>query len=106
MYYIYVGGCYRSTNQKWVQIAGQKRTNDRSLNQIAVDDTAIRINEDRFWLFAVVDANTNHLLQVRLFLPKNTVTIRMFSMIYVRNTRSTTPRSTSIENCGFKLPAT
>jgi len=69
---------HRTTVQKWVQKADQQPADGRSPNQIALDETVIWINDEQFWLFAAVNPETNHLLHVRLFPTRTTVTTRMF----------------------------
>ena len=39
----------------------------RFLNQIALDETVIPINDQQYWLYAAADPATNDLLHVRLF---------------------------------------
>jgi transposase-like protein len=43
-----------------------------------VDETVIRVKNQRYWLFAAVDPGTNHLLHVRLFPIKNQALTEMF----------------------------
>ena len=51
---------------------------DMSPDHIAIDETVIRINEKRFWLYAAVDTQNKHLLHVRLFHSITTVATEMF----------------------------
>ena len=37
------------------------------MNQVAIDETVIRINDQQYWLYAAGDPSTNELLHVRLF---------------------------------------
>jgi len=50
----------------------------RCPDHIAIDETVIRINEKRFWLYAAVDTQNNHLLHVRLFHSTTTIATEMF----------------------------
>ena len=57
----------RTAIHNWVQKADLQPTRDGAPNQIAVDETVIRINNERHWLYAAVDPETNEFLHVRLF---------------------------------------
>jgi transposase-like protein len=39
--------------------------------QIALDETVILVNGDRFWVYAAVDPATNQILHCRLFMTRN-----------------------------------
>ncbi len=41
---------------------------------MAVDETVIQVNDYPYWLYAVIDPDTNHFLHVRLF-PTRTITL-------------------------------
>ena len=62
----------RTAIHNWVQKADLQPTSDGTPNQIAVDETMIRINDERHWLYAAVDPNTNEFLHVRLFQTRTT----------------------------------
>ena len=68
----------RSTVHNWIQKADLQPTEGRNLNYVAVDETVIRVNDQRYWLFAAVDPDTNHLLYVRLFPTRNQALTEMF----------------------------
>jgi len=57
----------RKAVHNWVQKAGLQPTDGENPNQIAVDETVIRINDEQYWLYAAVGPATHHLLHVRLF---------------------------------------
>ena len=42
-------------------------TSDATPDHIAVDETIIQVNDERRWLYAAVDPETNKFLHVRLF---------------------------------------
>ena len=69
---------YRTTVHNWVQKADQQPADDHSPDQVVLDETVIWINDDQYWLFVTVNLETNHLLHVRLFPTRTTVTTRMF----------------------------
>lgn len=45
---------------------------------VAVDETVIRVNDQRYWLFAAVDPDTDRLLHVRLFSTRTSALTEMF----------------------------
>jgi transposase-like protein len=57
----------RSTVHNWVQKADIQPTDGAAPDHVAVDETVIQLNDDRFWLYAAVDPATNRLLHVRLY---------------------------------------
>ncbi|WP_080505289.1 IS6 family transposase [Halorubrum aethiopicum] len=62
----------------WIQKAGLQPTEGRRPNQVAIDETVIRINDQQFWLYAAVDPETNALLHLRLFSTTTTAVTGMF----------------------------
>lgn len=54
---------YRSTHHNWIQKADTPSSEAAGLNHVAVDKTVIQLDDERYWLYASVDADTNHLLQ-------------------------------------------
>ncbi|WP_058991642.1 IS6 family transposase [Haloarcula sp. CBA1127] len=56
----------RKAINDWVQKADLQPELGKSPNQIALDETVIRINDQQFWLYAA-DPQSNELLHVRLF---------------------------------------
>jgi transposase-like protein len=77
---------YRTTVHRWVQKADLQPAEGQDPNYVAVDESVIRVNDERYWLFAAVDPDTNHLLHVRLFPTRNPTLTEMFLV---------TPRETS-----------
>jgi len=68
----------RKAVHDWVQKAGLQPTDGENPNQIAVDETVIRIDDEQYWLYAAVDPATNHLLHVRLFSTYTTALTQIF----------------------------
>jgi putative transposase len=68
----------RTAIHNWVQKADLQPTSDREPNHIAVDETVIQLNENRYWLYAAVDPETNEFLHVRLFPTRTTERTRLF----------------------------
>jgi len=57
----------RKAVHDWVQKADLQPASDASPDQIAVDETVIRINGHQYWLYAAVNPNSNRFLHIRLF---------------------------------------
>jgi transposase-like protein len=57
----------RPSIHNWIQKADLQPAGDGAPNQIAVDETVIRINDERHWLYAAVNPETKEFLHVRLF---------------------------------------
>ncbi len=68
----------RKAVHDWVQKADLQPTDGENPNQVAVDETVIRINDEQYWLYAAVDPATNHLLHVRLFSTYTTALTQIF----------------------------
>jgi len=73
----------RTAIHNWVQKADLQPTSDTVPNQIAVDETVIRVNGERCWLYAAVNPATNEFLHVRLF---QTLTTQ-FTLLFFRELR-------------------
>jgi putative transposase len=73
----------RTAIHNWVQKADLQPDSDVAPNQIAVDETVIRVNGQRHWLFAAVDPDSNQFLHVRLF---QTRTIQL-AVLFLRELR-------------------
>jgi len=58
----------------WVQKADLQPAGGEDPDRIAVDQKAIRVNDQQYWLYAAVDPATNRFLHVRLF-PTYTIPI-------------------------------
>ena len=57
----------RTAIHNWVQKADLQPSSDTEPNHIAVDETVIQLDDERYWLYAAVDPETNEFLHVRLF---------------------------------------
>jgi len=73
----------RKAVHDWVQKADLQPTSGKTPNQVAVDETVIRINDQRYWLYAAADPETNKLLHLRLF----TATTTALTEIFLRELR-------------------
>jgi len=58
----------------WVQKTDLQPADGESPDRVAVDQKAIRINDEQYWLYAAVDPATNRFLHSRLF-PMYTIPI-------------------------------
>jgi transposase-like protein len=68
----------RKAIHNWVQKADVQPSSDAEPNHIAVDETVIRVNDERHWLYAAVDPTTNEILHVRLFQTRTTQLTMLF----------------------------
>lgn len=68
----------RSTVHNWVQKADLQPTAGADSDHVAVDETVIRLNDERYWLYAAVDPATNRLLHIRLFPTRTQALTEMF----------------------------
>ena len=68
----------RKAVHDWVQKADLQPESGKSPNQVALDETVIRINDQQFWLYAAADPATSELLHVRLFSTTTTALTESF----------------------------
>jgi transposase-like protein len=68
----------RSTVHNWIQKADLQPLDDVNPDHVAVDETVIQLNDERYWLYAAVDPATNRLLHVRLFPTRTQALTEMF----------------------------
>ena len=68
----------RSTVHNWVQKADLQPAGGADPDHVAVDETVIQLNNERFWLCAAVDSATNRLLHVKLSTTRNQAITEMF----------------------------
>jgi len=57
----------RKAIHDWVQKADLQPATDASPDQVAVDETVIRIDGQQYWLYAAVNPNSSRFLHIRLF---------------------------------------
>ena len=68
----------RTAIHNWVQKTDVQPTSDTAPNHIAVDETVIQVNDERHWLYAAVDPETDEFLHARLFPMRTTQLTVMF----------------------------
>ncbi len=68
----------RSTVHNWVQKADLQPTDGKSPNHVAVDETVIQLNDQRYWLYAAADPETNEFLHVKLYPTRTIVVTKQF----------------------------
>ncbi|KAA9405607.1 IS6 family transposase [Haloarcula sp. CBA1131] len=68
----------RKAIHDWVQKADLQPVSGKSPNQVAVDETVIRINNQQFWLYAAANPQTNEILHLRLFSTTTTALTEIF----------------------------
>ena len=56
----------RSTVHNWVHKADLQPESGQSPDLVAVDETVIRLDDEKYWLYAAVDPETNELLHTSL----------------------------------------
>ncbi len=61
-----------------MQKADLQPTNGKTTNQVAVDETVIRINYQQYWLYAAADPATNELFYLQLFTAPTTTLTEIF----------------------------
>jgi len=70
----------RSTVHNWVHKADLQPDDDMNPNQVAVDETMIRLNGDWYWLYMAVDPDTNDVLHTKLQPTRNHYTAKEFML--------------------------
>jgi putative transposase len=68
----------RKAIHEWVHKADLQPDSGRNPNQVALDETVIRINDQQYWLYAAADPETNDLLHLRLFSTTTTALTEIF----------------------------
>jgi putative transposase len=70
-----------------VQKADVQLTSDAAPDHIAVDETVIQVNDERRWLYAAVDPETNKFPHVRLFPTRTT----QLTVLFLREPQQQVP---------------
>jgi len=81
----------RSTVHNWVHKADLQPESGRSPDHVAVDETVIQLGDERYWLNAAVDPDTNEFLHTRLDPTRTNVISHAFFADSARNTTTTMP---------------
>ncbi|UWG48120.1 Transposase [Halanaeroarchaeum sp. HSR-CO] len=68
----------RSTIHNWVQKADLEPEAGREPGKIALDETVIKVNGERFWLYSAVDVENNEILYLALYPSRTTALTKMF----------------------------
>ena len=92
----------RSTVHNWVQKADLQPTEGKSPDHVAVDETVIQIDDQRYWLYAAVDTDTNEFLHVKPGKRKISASLRSSLENYARNTTSKMLSFSLMARRGFK----
>src|SRR6056297_2651866 len=70
----------RSTVHNWVHKADLQPQDGRQPDHVAVDETVIQLNDERYWLYAAVDPDSNELLHTKLEPTRNNAfTVKFFA---------------------------
>lgn len=62
----------------WVQKAGLQPGSRRTPDHAALDETVVRLDDQRYWLYAAVDPRSNECLPVRLCPTRTTALTTLF----------------------------
>ena len=68
----------RSTVHNWVQKSDLEPEAGRDPDTIALDETVVKVDGERFWLYAAVEPETNVILHVSLYSTRTIVTTKLF----------------------------
>lgn len=68
----------RLTVHNWVQKADLEPQDGRDPAKVALDETVIKIDGERFWLYGAVEPETNVILHVRLYTTRTIALTKMF----------------------------
>ena len=79
-----------------MQKADLQPADNASPDHVALNETVIRINGQRFWLYAAVDSSTNKFLYIRLFTTTTTALTQQFLRELQEKQMSPTPCFSSI----------
>ena len=66
------------TGHNWIHKADLQPESGKNPDHIAVDETVIQLNDEQYWLYAAVDAETNELLHTTLEPTRNTMIAQTF----------------------------
>lgn len=67
-----------STVPNWVNKADLEPRDGRDPDKVALDETVVKVQGERFWLYAAVDPETNVILHVSLYPTRTTALTKMF----------------------------
>lgn len=68
----------RSTVHNWVHKAELEPESGRTPDHVAVDETVIQLDDEHYWLYAAVDADSNELLHTKLEPTRNNALAHKF----------------------------
>ena len=68
----------RSTIYNWVHKADLQPETGKTPDHVGVDETVIRLDDERYWLYAAVDADSNELLRTKLEPTRNNALAHSF----------------------------
>ena len=77
----------RTAIHDWVQKVDLQPDSDAEPNHIALDETVIQVNDERHWLYAAVDPETNQFTHARLFETRTT----QLTVLFLRELREKQP---------------
>ncbi|MDY6765218.1 MAG: IS6 family transposase [Halobacteria archaeon] len=68
----------RATVHNWVHKADLEPSGGVEPDYVAVDETVIQLNDERYWLYVAVDPTTNYVLHARLYPTRNSYLTKRF----------------------------
>jgi len=77
-----------STVHNWIHKADLQPEKGQNPDHVAVDETVIQLNNERYWLYASVDPESTDLLHTTLEPVRKTFLLTRSSLNYARNTTS------------------
>jgi transposase-like protein len=86
--FLVVAPC-RTTVHNWVQKAGLEPSGGCAPEQMALEETVIKVNGERFWIYAPVDTATNRFCTLGCSQHDILRSPKDFCASLIRNTRST-----------------
>ncbi|QCS42493.1 IS6 family transposase [Natrinema versiforme] len=68
----------RSTIHNWVQKADLQPAAGKQPDHVALDETVIQLDDQRYWLYAAIDPKTHEFLHFKLYSTRTTALTEMF----------------------------
>ncbi|QCS44959.1 IS6 family transposase [Natrinema versiforme] len=68
----------RSTIHNWVQKADLQLAAGKQPDHVALDETVIQLDDQRYWLYAAIDPKTHEFRHVKLYSTRTTALTEMF----------------------------
>jgi len=96
----------RSTVHNWVQKTGLQPHDGKDPNHLAIDETVIQLNDQRYWLYAAVDPRLVNSCTYGSFTPERPASRNNFFRNPARTTTSPTACFSLMAHPGFRRRCT